>query len=83
MNKLTQDFLDKITKLEVRRGLYETDYEMMKKFHKTRLCLCYDYLKLLTTLRGGTAFKEDYQEVKKLTQKFEEEYLTWKKSYKE
>lgn len=80
MNKQTIVFLEKIQKLEIKRKYNETDFEVMKKFHKTRLNLCYDYLKLLTKFKNGDQFREDYIVVKELTEKYEQEFLNWKRT---
>lgn len=81
MNKITKDFLEKIQRFTVKREVGETDYELMKKFHKERLSRCYEFLKLLTKLRDGMSYKLDYEMVDKITKKYEQEYLNWKKEY--
>ena len=78
MKKQTIKFLENIRNFKIKRELGETDEETIKRFHKTRLILCYDYLKLLMNLKNGCGLlQEDYNQVKKITLEFEQEYLRW------
>jgi hypothetical protein len=79
MHPQTKEFLDKIQNFEIKRRFDESEYDIIKRYHKTKLCMCYDYLKLLTNMKTGSdSLKEDYLLVKKLTQKFEQDFLRWK-----
>jgi hypothetical protein len=79
MKRQTVDFLDKIRNLEIKRRFDESEEDTIKRYHKTKLNMCYDYLKILISLNNGSDnIKEDYLAVKKLTNKFEQDFLRWK-----
>ncbi len=79
MKKQTIEFMAKMKNFEIKRRLEESDEETIKRYHKTRLNMCYDYLKLLISMNNGSDnLNEDYTEIKKITNKFEQDFLRWK-----
>ena len=79
MKKQTIEFMEKMKNFEIKRRLEESDEETIKRYHKTRLNMCYDYLKLLISMNNGSDnLKEDYTEIKKITNQFEQDFLRWK-----
>lgn len=79
MKKQTIEFIAKMKNFEIRRKPEETEEETLKRYHKTKLNMCYDYLKLLINMNNGSNnLKEDYTEIKKLTTDFEQDFLRWK-----
>lgn len=79
MKKQTIEFMAKMKNFEIKRKLEESDEETIKRYHKTRLNMCYDYLKLLISMNNGSDnLNEDYTEIKKITNKFEQDFLRWK-----
>lgn len=79
MKNQTLEFLNRMKNFEIKRKLEESDEETIKRYHKTRLNMCYDYLKLLISMNNGSDnLNEDYTEIKKITNKFEQDFLRWK-----
>jgi hypothetical protein len=79
MKNQTLEFLNRMKNFEIKRRLEESDEETIKRYHKTRLNMCYDYLKLLISMNNGSDnLNEDYTEIKKITNKFEQDFLRWK-----
>lgn len=79
MKNQTLEFLNRMKNFEIKRKLEESDEETIKRYHKTRLNMCYDYLKLLISMNNGSDnLKEDYTEIKKITNQFEQDFLRWK-----
>ena len=79
MKKQTIEFIAKMKNFEIIRKPEETEEETLKRYHKTKLNMCYEYLKLLVNMNNGSDnLKEDYTEIKKLTNEFEQDFLRWK-----
>lgn len=79
MKKQTIEFMDKMKNFEIRRKIEESEEDTLKRYYKTKLNMCYDYLKLLIIMNNGSNnLKEDYTEIKKLTTEFEKDFLSWK-----
>ena len=79
MKKQTIEFIAKMKNFEIIRKPEETEEETLKRYHKTKLNMCYEYLKLLISMNNGSDnLKEDYTEIKKLTNEFEQDFLRWK-----
>lgn len=79
MKKQTVEFMAKMKNFEIKRRLEESEEDTLKRYHKTKLNMCYDYLKLLISMNNGSDnLKEDYTEIKKLTTEFEQDFLRWK-----
>ena len=79
MKKQTIEFIAKMKNFEIIRKPEETEEDTLKRYHKTKLNMCYDYLKLLVNMNNGSNnLKEDYIEIKKLTTDFEQDFLRWK-----
>ena len=75
MKKQTIEFMDKMKNFEIKRKIEETEEDTLKRYHKTKLNMCYDYLKLLISMNNGSDnLKEDYTEIKKLTTEFADSY---------
>lgn len=79
MKKQTIEFMEKMKNFEIIRKPDESEEDTLKRYHKTKLNMCYDYLKLLISMNNGSNnLKEDYREIKKLTTGFEQDFLRWK-----
>lgn len=79
MKNQTIEFMAKMKNFEIIRKPDESEEDTLKRYHKTKLNMCYDYLKLLVNMNNGSAnLKEDYTEIKKLTTEFEKDFLRWK-----
>lgn len=71
--------MDKMKNFEIKRKIEESEEDALKRYHKLKLNMCYDYLKLLISMNNGSDnLKEDYTEIKKLTTEFEKDFLRWK-----
>ena len=79
MKNQTIEFMAKMKNFEIIRKPDESEEDTLKRYHKTKMNMCYDYLKLLVNMNNGSAnLKEDYTEIKKLTTEFEKDFLRWK-----
>ena len=79
MKNQTIEFMAKMKNFEIIRKPDESEEDTLKRYHKTKLNMCYDYLKLLVNMNNGSAnLKEEYTEIKKLTTEFEKDFLRWK-----